>query len=408
MAVTEETAEESVTRDKRVNEETGEIWGEITEAGLVRLRERIDVPRRDGSSMFPAKRIPVGIELAHRMANGIADRNPLYVDEEYAKASPWGRLQCPPAILAWTEKVNGATDGFPGCHTIWREGELEWNRPIFVGDVLNSTTYLRDARITESRFSKVAAVQDYETVVINGDDENDVIGFYRSSWHRFSRKAAKDAAKGMGSAMAEIERPHWSDVDLEKVWDEYRKQNFNRRGSEPLYFEDVSEGDEVPYLVKGPTTLASKIAFESIGGPGGWFVGHELALDLFERHPGLAIRNEENVPEPPVAIHWTNERCQKYLGMPAGYEAGYERINWLTQMLMTWMGDHGLIRKLSFRFKGFHWQGDVVRLYATVVSKEVVDGRNEVTLEIETKSHRGETTTKGKATVALPSKTQAK
>lgn len=395
--------DETVTNDNRIDEKTGEIWGEITEAGLARLLERLDVPRRDGSSMFPAKRIPVGIELAHRMANGIADRNPLYVDEDYAKASPWKRLQCPPAILAWTEKVNGATDGFPGCHTIWREGELEWNRPIFVGDVLNGTTYLRGARITESRFSKIAAIQDYETVVINGDDEDDVIGYYRSSWHRFSRKAAKDSAKAIGSAMAAIERPQWSDEELKSVWQEYHRQNLNRRGAEPLYFEDVMEG-EIPYLIKGPTTLASKIAFESIGGPGGWFVGHELAMELFEKHPGLAIRNEENVPEPPVAIHWTNERCQKYLGMPAAYEAGYERINWLTQMLMTWMGDAGMIRRLAFRFKGFHWQGDVVRLYGEVKSKAVLDGRHEVNLEIETRSHRGEITTRGQATVVLPSR----
>ena len=35
-----------------------------------------------------------------------------------------------------------------------------------------------------------------------------------------------------------------------------------RRGAEPLYFEDVAIGDEVPYIIKGPVTLTSKLAFE--------------------------------------------------------------------------------------------------------------------------------------------------
>ena len=97
----------------------------------------------------------------------------------------------------------------------------------------------------------------------------------------------------------------------------------------------------MPYIIKGPVTLTSKIAFELAFGAMGWFVGHELALALWEKSPRLPIRNEENVPEPPVAIHWTNERCQKYLGMPGAYEAGFERLNWFTQLINNWMGDHG-------------------------------------------------------------------
>lgn len=377
-------------------------WGRVTEEGLNRLLPRIGKYRQNENSLFghiPAfsdGRLVVSASYVRRYATGIADRNPLYVDADYAAASIWGRQWAPPPVLAWLEQVNGAVEGFAGCHTIWRNCELEWDRPVFVGDELSATTALTGARLTESRFSGTSAVQDYETAVESGGEP---VGRYRTSWHRFSRGEAKDASKYKQS-----ERPQWTDEELAAVADEYRTQNLRRRGAEPLSFEDVEEGSSIPYLIKGPTTLTSKLAFESVNFPGGWVVGHELALDLWDRHPGLAIRNEENVPEPPVAIHWTNERCQRYLGMPAGYEAGYERLHWFTQLLMTWTGDHGFPTRLAVKFLGFHWQGDVVRLFGRVTGKEVSGGRHLVHLDVETKTHRDELTTAGTATVELPSR----
>ena len=392
----------------------GEIWGEITEASLERLLERKGVSRSERGTMFRINttgeeknawrpqhaNFAITRETNGRIARGIADSNPLYVDESYAKKSMWGRIIAPPATLCWTETVNGATDGFPGCHTIWRGVSYEWNRPMFADEPVASRTYLTDARILDSEFAGGrAAVQDYETEAYSLDGE--FIGAYRTSWQRFSRNKAKKSSKYAG-----IERHMWTDEELEEVWEEYRTHNFvNRRGDDPLYFEDVEVGTEIPHIIKGPITLTSKIAFEMAFGAGGWFVGHELAMQLWEVAPRLPIKNEEGVPEPPVAIHWTNERCQKYLGMPGAYEAGFERLNWFTQLLMSWMGDHGVLRKLDLQFKGFHWQGDAVRLFAKVTGTRVEDGRHLVDLEIWTMSHpRGDRTSEGVATVELPSR----
>lgn len=392
----------------------GEIWGEITQASLERLLERRGVAREERGTMFRLNRsesdpdewrpamanFAVSKETAGRLARGIGDLNRLYVDEGYAKKSIWGGLLAPPASLCWTETVNGATDGFPGCHTIWRGVEYEWERPLIAGEPIGSRTYLVDAEIVKSEFAGGdAAVQRYETEAYTLDGS--YIGAYRTSWHRFSRNRAKKSSKYAG-----VERHTWTDDELDAVWAEYKTQNLaNRRGSEPLYFEDVVVGEEVPHIIKGPITLTSKIAFEMAFGAIGWFVGHELAMELWEVAPRLPIRNEENVPEPPVAIHWTNERCQKYLGMPGAYEAGFERLNWFTQLLMSWFGDHGMMRALKLAFKGFHWQGDAVRLFAKVTGKRVEGGQHLVDLDIWTMSHpRGDRTSEGGATVELPSR----
>lgn len=395
----------------------GEIWGEITQASLERLLERKGVSREERGTMFRLNlseeemaktedwrpqfaNFAVTKETNGRLARGIADLNPLYLDDKYAKNSIWGSMITPPATLCWTETVNGATDGFPGCHTIWRGVEYEWDRPLFAGEAVGSRTYLTAAEIVESEFAGGdAAVQRYETEAYTLDGA--YVGAYSTSWHRFSRKKAKSSGKYAG-----VERHEWTDDELEAVWDEYKTHNLaNRRGDDPLYYEDVEVGFELPHIIKGPITLTSKIAFEMAFGAGGWFVGHELAMQLWENAPRLPIKNEEGVPEPPVAIHWTNERCQKYLGMPGAYEAGFERLNWLTQLLMSWFGDHGMLRNLKLAFKGFHWQGDAVRLFAKVTAKRVEGDRHLVELDVWTKSHpRDDVTSEGTVVVELPSR----
>jgi hypothetical protein len=398
----------------------GEVWGDITDASLERLLERKGQPRykrgtmqslaqnqEKGEAPPPEPKqalFAMSAETVSRFCRGFADMNPLYHKKAYAEASPWGRVIAPPAAICYAETVNGASEGFPGCHTIWRGVTYNWKRPMFADEVVKATTVLEDVYIIEdSKFAGGrAAVQNYATKIETLQDE--YVGTYRTSWHRFSRTDAKKSAKYAG-----IERHIWTDEELEGVWAEYHSQNLkNRQGKEPLYIEDVNIGDEVPYIIKGPVTLTSKIAFEMAFGAMGWFVGHELALALWEKQPKLPIRNEENVPEPPVAIHWTNERCKTYLGMPGAYEAGFERLNWLTQLMNNWIGDHGVLRKLDCQFRAFHWQGDACRLYAKVTGKREENGEHLVDLDMWTESHpRGQRTTDGEITVQLPSKADA-
>ncbi|MBT4161432.1 MAG: hypothetical protein HOC70_08960 [Gammaproteobacteria bacterium] len=388
----------------------GEVHGQITEASLERLLERKGLQRAGRGSMQRGRAISgddgsdenkpnfkMSADGARRMAMGAANMNPLFYDKEYAAKSSHGRCIIPPALLYFTEVVNGATDGFPGCHTIWRGCEFEWGEPLYVEEPVRALTSLKDAVIINSRFGGgKAAIQDYETVTHNMDGVYK--GTYRTSWHRFARKAAKESEK-----YSKIERKIWTDDELEAVWDEYNTQNRkNIQGDTPLYFEDVEVGTSIPHIVKGPITLTSKIAFEFAQGTGGWIVGHELAQDLNTQYPNLAIRNEENVPEPPVSIHWTNERCQKYLGMPGAYEAGFERLNWYMQLIMNWMGDHGRMRAMKIDFRGFHWQGDLIRLHGDIVDKRIEDGKGMVDLKIQTITHRDEPTSEGRLTVELP------
>ena len=158
-------------------------FGKITDDAVERLRARIGVERKS-SNMHRAGTLMLTAETIRRFALGSGDDNPLYVDPDYARASRYGSLVTPPSITGFLERSNGASDGLPGCHTIWREAEYDWVRPMREDDVLDSSSYLRRVEIIPSKFGGGrAAIQDYETEIWNQDGAP--VGSYRTSWHRF-------------------------------------------------------------------------------------------------------------------------------------------------------------------------------------------------------------------------------
>ncbi len=379
-------------------------YGKITDEGVERLRARIGVERK-GSSMLRRRALHLTRETIRRFALGLGDDNPLYLDLAYARSTRFRTIIAPPSIIGFVERANGATDGLPGCHTIWREAAYEWYRPMKMDDAIDSSTYLRAVEVVPSEFAGgKAVVQDYETLVWNQNQES--VGNYKTSWHRFERAASKRASK-----YGQRELAHYTPEDIEKIKADYKKEV--RRGAAVLWWEDVREGAEIPFVVKGPTTQISKFAFESWGGAGGWFVGHRLAFELFEKHPGLPFINEQGIPEAPVAIHWSNERSQRILGLPGAYEAGYERSGWLVHMLANWMGDDGFLHRLTQRYPTFSLLGDTTWCHGAVKEKFVLDApidgkRHAVRCEVWTVNQRGDVTTTGEAVVLLRARSEGR
>ena len=69
-----------------------------------------------------------------KFAEAIGDPNPLYVDEEAAKASRYGRLLAPPTFPRTFEYGEVEGIGPPGQGLIHGEHRIRYERPLFVGE----------------------------------------------------------------------------------------------------------------------------------------------------------------------------------------------------------------------------------------------------------------------------------
>ena len=141
-----------------------------------------------------------------------------------------------------------------------------------------------------------------------------------------------------------------------------------------LTYEDVKEGTEIPTLVKETST---RMAGEWAGASGDY--------------------------DP---IHYDNEYA-KLRRFPKAIVNGRLKAAWLMQLMTSWIGDDGFLKKLECKHRGMDIIGDPVKVRGVVVKKYVQDGECLVECDVWTENPEGEKTTPGKATVALPSRVQS-
>ena len=138
-----------------------------------------------------------------------------------------------------------------------------------------------------------------------------------------------------------------------------------------LFWEDVREGQELPPLVKHPTTQQLVMY---AGASGDFYQIHydkDFAVDT-----GLSG----------VIIH------------------GALKNAFLGQLVTDWIGETGRLTELAVRYRGMDVPGDTLTCKGRVTRKYVQDGEHRVACEIWLENGKGEKTTPGSATVVLPSR----
>ncbi|MDY6908073.1 MAG: MaoC family dehydratase N-terminal domain-containing protein [Chloroflexota bacterium] len=91
------------------------------------------------------------------MADSIADPNPLWQDEEYAKRSKHGGIVAPPAFLcnARAGTSRGVQMKSPFLRALAGGDELEYYLPVRPGDVLTSVSYISEYNEREGKRGKM-------------------------------------------------------------------------------------------------------------------------------------------------------------------------------------------------------------------------------------------------------------
>lgn len=138
-----------------------------------------------------------------------------------------------------------------------------------------------------------------------------------------------------------------------------------------LYWEDVSEGQEIPSyeLAVTPTLIADQVS-----GSQDYNLMH---------HDGDFAKSQ---------------------GAPDMYlNTGFIEAM-LSRLITDWMGDDGWLEKMSIQMRRFNIFGDKLTVKGKVVAKEIQEGAHLIQCEIWVENDREGISVPGKATVRLPSK----
>ena len=365
-------------------------FGQATDEELDRLRAKIGERMEIAE---PPHLTEVTRDAIRHWAWATGDRNPLYLDEAHAAASPICGISAPPCMLYGFNRMSiGYRGGLPGVHSMFGGTHWRWKKPIPLGAQVSTEVTFKELTEFPSRFAGRMFKQSSHIRYVDG---NGVELADADSWGmRTERVKARKKGK-----YKKLEPESVSEDQLSEIAAAYEAEI--PRGAEPLYWEDVAEGEAVPGLVRGPYSATVAVCFEQAWG--GLFIkAHSYWFDYLKRHPAAGIPNAYGVPEPPEAVHWDSPLA-KSVGVPEAYDYGPERISWLATMLTNWIGDHGFLEELYCEIRRFNLVGDITYGEAQVTAKEKLeDGRGRLKLDIFAKDQRGHVTAKGWATVLLP------
>lgn len=366
--------------------------GRITPEGVAKLRGMI------GHELRPTFRF--NTEVAHDNVRhycwGIGDDNPLWMDPAYSEGTDYKAAVAPPGYL-WTLHPTWVQIGLPGVHGFHSGSDCKFYRPILLEDRPKLTVWLEDVVEKKGRFGGNSVILYFRTVFANALDQ--VLADILSWSFRIERHQSRDKAE---DPHAGIEMKNWTIDELAPI--EEAQLAERRRGSEDRIWDDVEVGSTLDPVVKGPLCLTDMIAWYT-GSPPVYQPAHELALKWYRRHPMWAFRNPLlGVLEPSVRVH-EDIATAKAAGLPAPYDVGIQRHQWLFHLLTNWAGDAGFVKQCRAEYRAFNFYGDVQSLSGEVVGKRVDDdGDHVVDLNLWARNQRQQMTMPGTAVVALPTR----
>ena len=378
-----------------MNAEPTRLFAKITDQALDALRARKD--QRIENTAEPWCHEATRDNIRH-YAHGIGDDNPLWCDPGYAAKTRFGDIVALPSFLFTTSRIiSGYVGGIPGVHAMWAGADWTWHKPVLRNQAISTEAWLKDLIEHDTKFAGRAIQQIYHVNFFN--PAGDLVAEADSWCFRTDR----DQAREQGTKYSEVRaRPPrvYTEKDLERVYELYAAEEI--RGATPRYWEDVTVGDKLPTMAKGPMTVTGFIAYAQ--GWGGLYIrANKLAWRQAQHHPGLGIKNRFGIPDCPERVHWEPEFALM-VGAPGAYDYGPERCSWLTHHLTNWMGDDGFLRRATCKIRRHNPEGDLLFIDGKVVRRFEEDGRHLVEIEQAAHNQDGELSVLGSGFVELPSR----
>ncbi len=381
----------------------------ITDDGIAALRARLGVAQPHPQP--PHYRRPNEDAFRH-VAEAYGDDNPLWCDPVHAAGSVWGGPIGPPPInggdtligVNEVDHLDDATrtllhgDPLGGVHAFYSGSHREWWAPVRPDLDIGRRNALVGVHDKASEFAE-RSVHEWTAEVFAARQPAVAL----SAQYRLMIRAERAKAEAR-RANDDIEIRPYTDDELSNIDAAYRTEPARRRGAEPRWWEDVSIGDELGPLVKGPLRVTDMVCWHVGMGMGLYGVKPlRLGYQQRQRVPRFFRPDDLNVPDVQQRVHWDVEWARR-AGNPSIYDYGRMRETWLIHLCTDWMGDDAWLWKLDCAFRKFNYVGDTHWLRGTVTDKYIVDDRAAVDVELAATNQRGDITTPGHATMLLPSR----
>jgi acyl dehydratase len=370
-------------------------YGQITEESVEEVRRRL-------KKVFPIEepfvRYVNGDSIRHA-ARAIGDMNPLWIDPQHGKASRYGRCVAPPALLygvTWGAWDMRRGEGLPGVHGLHASDQWTYYRPLLDGDEVHATKEMTALDERTGKYAGRSMMQRREFKYYNQRDE--LVARCVMSAVRTERQAGKEAGKYMSIPKARYTDEQIADIDRDVASEEVR-------GAKPRYWEEVTVGEGIRPIVRGPLTVADMIAWMmGVGSP--HIRSGQYWLAYRRQSPKIAVKDPETgIPQAVERVHWDSFMAAE-IGMPAPYDYGSQRGAWATHLITNWAGDDGWVAEVFAKYRGMNFLGDTVWIKGQVTEKwrGAKSGIGYVACEFHGVNQRGDDIMPGTAIVALPSR----
>ena len=333
------------------------------------------------------------LDNIRRFGDGVGDYNPLWRDEAHAANSRYGMVTAPPpyfygvslgVVAGETGAIDRARVSTTYLPVNYAGAEITFHRPVWLGDRITSEEKVGPTtRKVSKRIGPIAFNTAFVTYTNQRKEVVVTVKTLMARYENTGHTLEYDREPQTNEEGEETAGPVTEAADP-LVWER------TRRGAEIRYWEEVSEGEEIPLLEKGTYSVTELFLFThgvlGTGRTSRAYLEAEESTDL-----GGGGRFDE-------------EHARKRRNMPGQFDYGPQRVCWLSQAVTDWMGDDATLLSLNASIRHPNIVGDTNTVYGEVTRKYPEDGKNLVEVYVQNKNQSGLTTAFGTATVKLCSK----
>ncbi|PZC44387.1 MAG: Acyl dehydratase [Chloroflexi bacterium] len=361
----------------------------MPDAGMITTLDEFEEEYRKGIGQPLPNRwtIEASADNIRRWGDGVGDYNPLWRDPAYAAAGPYQRLTAPPTfIYACSLGVRAAEDGaidpdrlsttnFPMNYA---GGEIVFHRPIWLGDVITAQEEV--GPIIRKHSERIGPF------VIN----TGLVQYINQRQELVASKATRMARyQNLGSGST-IEYDRETRDDRQSgpadplVWER------ERRGPDPLYWQDLSAGDKLPILPKGTYSVSELFLFTH-----GVLGTYRTKREALEREGSAELGG---------GGRFDMEHAADRRNMPGQFDYGPQRVCWMAQIVTDWIGDHGTLKRMLNQIRHPNVVGDSNWVNGEVAKTYVEGDRHLADIDVWVENQAGLQTAMSLVTVELPSR----